>query len=284
MLRNGVKHVTMDDIATQLGMSKKTIYQFYKDKDALVMAVVNFELEEQSLKCQSTQDTADNAVHEMFMLLEDIQQMFKNMNPMTMNELAKYYPEAFLCIQNHKDEFMHRIIKTNLIKGIEQGVYRKEIDPEILSIYRLETSFVPFNPQLYPFSKFDIDVGTGIIPDYSFCIPMGKYTFICHQWNRGAFAKLGQQFIIPAAHGLFTKFDVVRSQLGKGQNGIFKTPSLIGINAELHGRPNCFAYPTNSFYIGSYIFSQFHFNDVHLFGNKVSGCGCHFFGRSYANS
>ena len=146
----------MDDIATQLGISKKTIYQFYKDKDALVMAVVNFELEEQSIKCQRTQDNADNAVHEMFMILEDIQQMFKNMNPMTMNELAKYYPEAFMRIQNHKDDFMHKIIKTNLIKGIEQGVYRKEIDPEILSIYRLETSFVPFNAQLYPFSKFDI--------------------------------------------------------------------------------------------------------------------------------
>ncbi|MEY4331668.1 MAG: hypothetical protein RLZZ196_406 [Bacteroidota bacterium] len=156
MTRHGVKHVTMDDIATQLGISKKTIYQFYKDKDALVMAVVNFELEEQSIKCQRTQDNADNAVHEMFMILEDIQQMFKNMNPMTMNELAKYYPEAFMRIQNHKDDFMHKIIKTNLIKGIEQGVYRKEIDPEILSIYRLETSFVPFNAQLYPFSKFDI--------------------------------------------------------------------------------------------------------------------------------
>jgi len=156
MTRHGVKHVTMDDIATQLGISKKTIYQFYKDKDAVVMAVVNLELEEQSLKTQRTQDIADNAVHEMFMILEDIQQMFKNMNPMTMNELAKYYPEAFERIQNHKDDFMHQIIKTNLIKGIEQGVYRKEIDPEILSIYRLETSFVPFNPQLYPYSKFDI--------------------------------------------------------------------------------------------------------------------------------
>lgn len=78
------------------------------------------------------------------------------MNPMTMNELAKYYPEAFARIQSHKDEFMHKIIKTNLEKGIEQGVYRKEIDPEILSIYRLETSFVPFNTELYPFSKFDI--------------------------------------------------------------------------------------------------------------------------------
>jgi AcrR family transcriptional regulator len=156
MTRHGVKHVTMDDIATQLGISKKTIYQFYKDKDAVVMAVVNLELEEQSLKCQQTQDNADNAVHEMFMILEDIQQMFKNMNPMTMNELAKYFPEAFNRIQTHKDEFMHKIIKTNLIKGIEQGVYRKEIDPEILSIYRLETSFVPFNTALYPFSKFDI--------------------------------------------------------------------------------------------------------------------------------
>jgi hypothetical protein len=51
---------------------------------------------------------------------------------------------------------MHKIIKTNMIKGIEQGLYRKEIDPEILAIYRLETSFVPFNTQLYPFSKFDI--------------------------------------------------------------------------------------------------------------------------------
>ena len=156
MTRNGVKHVTMDDIAAQLGISKKTIYQFYKDKDALVMAVINFELEEQTLKCQHTQDIAENAVHEMFMILEDIQQLFKNMNPMTLNELQKYYPEAFKRIQNHKDQYMRRIIKTNLVKGIEQGVYRKDIDPEILSIYRLETGLVPFNLELYPFSKFDI--------------------------------------------------------------------------------------------------------------------------------
>ncbi len=156
MTKHGVKYVTMDDLASQLGISKKTIYQFYKDKDALVMAVVDLELEEQALKCQQTQNMAENAVHEMYMMLQDIQHMFKNMNPMTMNELAKYFPEAFARIQNHKDEFMHQIIKTNLIKGIEQGVYRKEIDPEILSIYRLETSFVPFNTALYPFSKFDI--------------------------------------------------------------------------------------------------------------------------------
>jgi hypothetical protein len=49
-----------------------------------------------------------------------------------------------------------RLIKANLVKGIKEGVYRKEIDPEILAIYRLETGLVPFNSALYPFSKFDI--------------------------------------------------------------------------------------------------------------------------------
>ncbi len=156
MFQSGIRQVTMDDLATQLGISKKTIYQFYKDKDTLVMAVVNLELEEQSLKCTTSQETADNAVHEMFMLLEDIQQMFKNMNPLTMQELAKYFPDAFERIQKHKDVFMHQIIRDNLMKGVAEGFYRKDIDPDILSIYRLETSFVPFNVQLYPFSRFDI--------------------------------------------------------------------------------------------------------------------------------
>ena len=156
MLHHGVKHVTMDDLANQLGISKKTIYQFYKDKDALVMAVVDLELEDQCSKCTGAQGTADNAVHEMFLLMEEMQEMFKNMNPLTMSELAKYFPEAFQKVQLHKDQFMHSIIKTNLVRGIEQGVYRQDIDPEILSRYRLETSFVPFNTSLYPMSKFDI--------------------------------------------------------------------------------------------------------------------------------
>lgn len=153
---HGVKNVTMDELASHLGISKKTIYQFYKDKDALVMAVVDFELEDQCCKCLRSQGNADNAVHEMFLLLKDMQEMFRNMNPLAMSELAKYFPAAFQKIQEHKDEFMHSIIKTNLIKGIEEGVYRKDINPDILSTYRLETSFVPFNSQLFPLNKFDI--------------------------------------------------------------------------------------------------------------------------------
>jgi hypothetical protein len=167
MVLNGVRYVTMDDLATTLGISKKTIYQFYKDKEALVLAVVELELEEQRLMCLRSQETAENALHEMFMVLQDIQEMFKKMNPLTVMEIHKYFPEAFKKIQEHKNNFMHNVVKTNLLKGIDQGVYRKDIDPEILTIYRIETSLITFNAQFFPLSKFDLgNVNTQIMEHY----------------------------------------------------------------------------------------------------------------------
>ena len=156
VVRNGARYVTMDVLANELGISKKTIYQFYADKDALISAVIDFELEEQSLRCKRSQEQAENAVHEMFLLLEDIQTLFRNMNPLTLTELAKYHIDAFEKIKKHKDEFMHGIIISNLKRGIEQGVYRKDMDPDILAAYRLETGFIAFNPTVFPLSKYDI--------------------------------------------------------------------------------------------------------------------------------
>ena len=68
MFQTGVKHVTMDDLATQLGISKKTIYQFFKDKDALVSSVVEFELANHALICNQSMEAADNAVHELSLI------------------------------------------------------------------------------------------------------------------------------------------------------------------------------------------------------------------------
>jgi AcrR family transcriptional regulator len=156
VVRNGARYVTMDVLANELGISKKTIYQFFADKDALISSVIDFELEEQSLRCKRSQELAENAVHEMFMLLEDIQTIFRNMNPLTLTELAKYHIQAFMKIKHHKDVFMHGVIISNLKRGMEQGVYRNDIDPEILAAYRLETGFIAFNPEVFPLNKHDI--------------------------------------------------------------------------------------------------------------------------------
>ena len=156
MFQTGVKHVTMDDLATQLGISKKTIYQFFKDKDDLVSSVVEFELANHALICNQSMQKADNAVHEIFLLMSVIQEMFNRMNPLALFEIEKYYPLAFEKIKNHKDDFIFSMISANLEKGIEEGLYRKDVDGTILSRYRLETSLIPFNIHVFHPSKFDM--------------------------------------------------------------------------------------------------------------------------------
>jgi len=156
MFQTGVKHVTMDDLATQLGISKKTIYQFFKDKDALVSSVVEFELANHALICNQSMEAADNAVHEIFLLMNVIQEMFNRMNPLALFEIEKYYPLAFDKIKNHKEDFIFSMISANLEKGIAEGLYRKDVDVTILSKYRLETSLIPFNIHVFHPSKFDM--------------------------------------------------------------------------------------------------------------------------------
>lgn len=156
MFQTGVKHVTMDDLANQLGISKKTIYQYFKDKDALVSSVVEFELANHALLCNQSTQAADNAVHEIFLLMSVIQEMFNRMNPLALFEIEKYYPLAFEKIKNHKDDYIFSMIRANLEKGITEGLYRKDVDVTILSKYRLETSLIPFNVHVFHPSKFDM--------------------------------------------------------------------------------------------------------------------------------
>ena len=167
MLQSGLRQVTMDDLAQQLGMSKKTIYQYYKDKDDLVKAVVNLELKNHEISCEACGNNAENAIHEMFLVMENMKAMTQTMNPNAMMELEKHFPTAFEIIKNHKDEFLFSLIKQNLKKGIEEGCYRADLDIDILSKFRLETVFIPFNLHLFPLNKFNsLEVHTQLMEHF----------------------------------------------------------------------------------------------------------------------
>jgi AcrR family transcriptional regulator len=167
MLQSGLRQVTMDDLAHQLGISKKTIYQYYKDKDDLVKAVVNLELKDHEITCKDCKSKAENAIHEMFLLMENMKAMTQTMNPNSMMELEKHFSNAFEIIKNHKDEFLFSLIKQNLMKGIEEGYYRKDLNIDIISKFRLETVFIPFNLHLFPLNKFNsIEVHTQLMEHF----------------------------------------------------------------------------------------------------------------------
>src|SRR6266446_2059660 len=116
-MRYGVRSVSMDDIAAQLGMSKKTVYQFYTDKEELVDAVLSGILENNRKQCLADRHRAENAIHEVFQAFDMIQDMFTNMNPSIVFDLEKYHPEVSKKLQHHKHVFMYQVIKQNLEKG-----------------------------------------------------------------------------------------------------------------------------------------------------------------------
>jgi AcrR family transcriptional regulator len=147
VMQYSIRSVSMDDIATNLGMSKKTIYQYFKDKDELVEAVVDDIIETNQYECNTDRDNANDAVHEIFLVMDMMAEMFKAMNPSIIYDMQKYHPVAFRKFLKHKNEFLYNVCTQNLERGIKEELYRPEIAADILCRYRVETMFIPFNPE-----------------------------------------------------------------------------------------------------------------------------------------
>ena len=90
-LRFGIRSVSMDDIANHLGMSKKTLYQYFADKDELVDAVIHDHINEIQHECAHCRTNAKDAVHEIFLTMDHITDELSNMNPMVLYDLEKFH-------------------------------------------------------------------------------------------------------------------------------------------------------------------------------------------------
>lgn len=155
-MRYGIRSVSMDEIAAQLGMSKKTIYQFYADKDALVEGVIGIEINVNEQECAKHRGLCDNAVHEIFLAMDMVQEMLKGMNPAILFDLEKFHPKAFKKFNDHKNTFFSNVILDNLKRGIAAELYRPEINMDIISKFRVGAMFLIFNPDLFPPTKLNI--------------------------------------------------------------------------------------------------------------------------------
>ena len=147
VMQYSIRSVSMDDIAANLGMSKKTIYQYFKDKDELIEAVVDNVIDTNQCTCNDDREKADNAVHEIFLVMEMMVEMFKTMNPSILFDMQKYHPAAFSKFQKHRNEYLYNICVQNLQRGIKEELYRPEIKIDLMARYRVDTMFIPFNPE-----------------------------------------------------------------------------------------------------------------------------------------
>lgn len=142
-LRYGIKSVTMDDVARELGISKKTLYQYFTDKSQLVEAVIQMELEHSAETAKAIMGQGVDAVEEMHMVHKFLDSMARHHSHVAEYDLRKYYPTLFNTVLKFKRERLYEIWKTNIEKGKAQGLYRAEVNTEIISktnLLRFESS------------------------------------------------------------------------------------------------------------------------------------------------
>ncbi len=146
----GIKSVTMDDIASQAGISKKTIYHSFSDKKELVDKVVEEILINNRSCCSESRQHASNAIQEVFQAMENLHQLLGNINPSILFDIQRGYPRTYKRFIDYKHNFLFSLFKQNLLRGIEEELYRPGINVEILCRMRLEMVSLPFKEEIFP--------------------------------------------------------------------------------------------------------------------------------------
>jgi len=150
----GIRSVTMDSIAGHLGMSKRTIYEVFSDKDELLLGVLRRMAEKQKDAFSRTLNSSENAIVAIFKLLEMSRDHFQSMSPAFQADLKKYHTELIMNKSDKSEMPDHRSHKAVIERGIKEKLFRKDINPEIVNtcLYNLGRSIM--NNDLYPYEEY----------------------------------------------------------------------------------------------------------------------------------
>ncbi len=130
----GIKSVTMDDLARELGQSKKTLYQHFEDKEDVVKKVINFLIHHQECGIEETlENPAYNAIDRLFHMSRFLTAHLQTVNPAVSYDLQKYYPKVWDELLAFKRKTIFEHIMTNSRQGIKEGLYIEDLNHEIIA-------------------------------------------------------------------------------------------------------------------------------------------------------
>lgn len=172
----GIKRITMDDVAKELGMSKKTIYNYYKEKDDLVNCMCMAEIVRHEAEFKNIASISKDPIHEVALLSENMTEMFQHINPIFFLDLQKFYPAPFNRFQKFKEDFIYKEILRNVKDGKDKGIYRADINEEFVSRYRLAQIDMLMFGNYYSFEKISFTKSHEMLLDlfvYGICTVKG---------------------------------------------------------------------------------------------------------------
>ena len=154
--RYGVRTVTMEDIARLAGISKKTIYQEFKDKKDLVKETFAAVLSEDREKMCYLLENEDGVIEHLVKSSKMLRERLANKNPMVILEIQRYFPEAWVQFENFKEEFVMDDLVNVLERGKSLGYFRSEIDSTILARIRVNQISSSFDQANFDLKGYNI--------------------------------------------------------------------------------------------------------------------------------
>ena len=177
--------MTMDEIASNLGMSKKTLYQHFENKAAIVMMVSEMQCAMEEKEIDAVCIGAKDAIDELLRVMSWVSKMLTSIAPNLIPELRKYYPEAWEIHQTHSDSHVINKLSDNIRRGIKEGLYRKDLDVELAARIRAAQIEAGFNEQYFPSLQYSqITVQRTMLEVFLFGITTEKGRALIHQYFR----------------------------------------------------------------------------------------------------
>ncbi len=156
-MRYGIKSITMDDVARELGISKKTLYQHVENKNDLVMKIIKDHISNEKSCLGAIEGEARDPIEHMLLIARYVLQILREVRPAAMYDLQKYYRDAWNIMDKFQQEHIYKTIRANLEAGIEQGLYRPEIDSDIIAKLYVGKTTVITDEELFPTREYDRD-------------------------------------------------------------------------------------------------------------------------------
>jgi AcrR family transcriptional regulator len=170
-MRHGIKSVTMDDIAKHLAMSKKTIYQYFRDKDEVIHTLMERQFAVDCAEFECIARDSANVVEEVFGHMRKMHRMFSSINPNMLYDLRKFHPKTWEIVTRFRTEVALGMVEQALEKGKKDGLVRADINTKIISKLRVEQIELGFNPAVFPPDKYSmLDVQLAMVEHFLYGI------------------------------------------------------------------------------------------------------------------
>ncbi|WP_431132619.1 TetR/AcrR family transcriptional regulator [Psychroserpens mesophilus] len=156
-LNFGFKSVTMDDLANELGISKKTIYVHFPNKTKLVEATTLHMFETISCGIDCISQLKKNPIEEIFDIKQFVMEHLKNEKSSPQYQLQKYYPKIFATLKTKQFDVMQNCVTENLNRGIKLELYRDNINVDFISRLYFNGMVALKDQDLFPLKSFSMN-------------------------------------------------------------------------------------------------------------------------------